>query len=189
MKVRISHALLVPLALVAVSVATACTTAARPVTVARSAAVARPGPVASANTGPDLGRRSPEGGYWPQTVQLGQNPSLGQVVVDGQGFTLYRFDRDSASPPASNCSGACSTQWPPVLANDTLRFQNLDPARLGTVTRQDGTQQVTVGGQPVYRFAQDQVPGQTRGQGSQGVWFAVAPDGGKAAPPGDRSGA
>jgi predicted lipoprotein with Yx(FWY)xxD motif len=39
---------------------------------------------------------------------------LGTVVVDGQGFTLYRFDKDSAKPPTSNCSGDCASKWPPV---------------------------------------------------------------------------
>ena len=33
---------------------------------------------------------------------------LGTVVVDGQGFTLYRFDKDSAKPPTSNCADDCA---------------------------------------------------------------------------------
>src|SRR6476661_1695423 len=41
---------------------------------------------------------------------------LGTVVVDGQGYTLYRFDKDTAKPPASNCAGECAQKWPPVLA-------------------------------------------------------------------------
>ena len=41
---------------------------------------------------------------------------LGTVVVDGQGYTLYRFDKDTAKPPTSNCAGECAQQWPPVLA-------------------------------------------------------------------------
>src|SRR5260370_28050533 len=43
------------------------------------------------------------------------NSTLGAIVVDGSGRTLYRFDKDSASPPASNCTGACAQLWPPVL--------------------------------------------------------------------------
>ena len=38
---------------------------------------------------------------------------LGTVVVDGQGFTLYRFDKDSAKPPTSNCADECAQKWPP----------------------------------------------------------------------------
>ena len=41
---------------------------------------------------------------------------LGTVVIDGQGYTLYRFDKDSAKPPTSNCAGECAQKWPPVLA-------------------------------------------------------------------------
>lgn len=165
-----------PLALAVALLASGCTT-----TVTDPVAVPQPDAGTVQN---DLGRRSPEGGYWPKSVQLGQNPELGSVVLDGQGFTLYRFDNDNPEPPTSTCTDECSSQWPPVLVSEKITFQNLDPATLGAVNRQDGTQQVTVGGWPVYRFADDEVPGQILGQGAQGVWFAVAPNGGKAAPPG-----
>ncbi|WP_433274219.1 hypothetical protein ACQPZA_24820 [Pseudonocardia xinjiangensis] len=127
-----------------------------------------------------LGQRSSEGGYWPASLQLGQNNSLGKVVLDGQGFTLYRFDKDTAHPSASNCTGSCLAKWPPVLTNNKIQIQNLDPSTLGAVTRPDGTQQVTVGGWPVYRYINDVVPGQVTGQGVGGTWFAIAPDGSKA---------
>ncbi|MGW4464942.1 hypothetical protein [Micromonospora sp. NPDC004704] len=168
--------LLGPLALVVALLATGCTT-----TVTSPVGAPQPETGTPQN---DLGRRSPEGGYWPRSVQLGQNPELGPVVLDGQGFTLYRFDQDNSSPSESTCVDECSTRWPPVLVSEKITFQNLDSAVLGAVNRQDGTQQVTVGGFPVYRFADDKVPGQILGQGAQGVWFVVSPDGGKAAPQG-----
>lgn len=127
-----------------------------------------------------LGQRSSEGGYWPASVQLGHN-SLGSVVVDGQGFTLYRFDKDSAKPPTSNCTGTCLTQWPPVLARGgRITTQNLDPGQIGSITRPDGTQQLTIGGWPAYRYINDVVPGEAKGQRVGGVWFVLAPDGSKA---------
>ncbi|MFK3979091.1 hypothetical protein ACI2K4_01805 [Micromonospora sp. NPDC050397] len=172
--------LLGPLALAVALSATGCTT-----TVTDPVAVPAQEVGAAQN---DLGKRSPEGGYWPKSVQLGQNPELGAVVLDGQGFTLYRFDDDSPEPPTSTCVDACSSRWPPVLVSEKITFQNLDASTLGAIARQDGTQQVTVGGWPVYRFADDQVPGQILGQGRQGSWFAVAPDGGKAAPAGAPTG-
>ncbi|TDC28501.1 hypothetical protein E1211_27740 [Micromonospora sp. 15K316] len=131
----------------------------------------------------DLGQRSRDGGYWPASVQLGENPELGPVVLDGQGFTLYRFDEDESSPSRSNCTGGCLQQWLPVLANEKIKFENLDPAVLGVTARSDGTQQVTVGGWPVYRYAEDRVPGRISGQGADGRWFVVGPDGDKAAAP------
>ncbi|MEO6082843.1 MAG: hypothetical protein ABIQ18_07035 [Umezawaea sp.] len=116
----------------------------------------------------------------PTTVQLGRNPLLGDVVVDGEGFTLYRHDRDTAQPPVSVCTGACAKTWRPVLVVDEIAFRNLDPAFLDTFVRPDGGTQVTVGGWPAYRFTDDRVPGQVSGQAVEGTWFALAPNGTKA---------
>jgi predicted lipoprotein with Yx(FWY)xxD motif len=126
------------------------------------------------------GDRSEEGGYWPASVQLGQNQALGQVVLDGRGFTLYRSDKDTTNPVKSTCEAECSREFPPVLANDRIQFQNLNPALIGTVARKDGTKQVTVGNRPVYRFSKDVVPGMFNGHGAKNSWFAIAPDGSKA---------
>lgn len=123
---------------------------------------------------------NPSGGYWPATVQLGHNDQLGRTVVDGEGFTLYRFDPDSANPSKATCVDACAVTWPPVLANDKIVFQGLDSNKISTVQRADGTNQVTIGGWPVYRFSKDTAAGETSGEGVGGTWFAVAPDGYKA---------
>ncbi|WP_233289254.1 SCO0930 family lipoprotein [Kitasatospora sp. MBT63] len=105
---------------------------------------------------------------------------LGAVMTDSQGFTLYRFDKDTAKPPMSNCSGACATTWPPVLKDGTTAGSGVDASKLGEVTRADGSRQLTVGGWPAYRYAQDTAPGDTKGQGVGGTWNALAPDGSKA---------
>ncbi|WP_079000535.1 MULTISPECIES: hypothetical protein [Streptomyces] len=123
---------------------------------------------------------NPAGGYWPATVQLGRNERLGNTVVDGEGFTLYRFDPDSANPSKATCVDDCAVTWPPVLANEKVRFQGLHRDQIDTVTRPDGTQQVTIGGWPVYRFSKDAAAGDISGEGVGGTWFAVAPDGTKA---------
>jgi predicted lipoprotein with Yx(FWY)xxD motif len=108
---------------------------------------------------------------------------LGTVVIDGLGWTLYRFDADSATPPRSACTGSCAEQWPPVLMQaGTPAYEGVDPSVVGTVARDDGRQQVTIGGWPVYRHASDSQPGAVDGQGAQGQWFAVTPSGGKASP-------
>jgi len=109
---------------------------------------------------------------------------LGTVVVDGQGFTLYRFDKDSAKPPTSNCAGECAQQWPPVLATPgtPLTVEGVEQEAVGTINRSDGTIQLTLGGWPVYRFSGDPQPGATSGQGNgDGEWAAVTPEGQKAA--------
>ncbi|MGW1024047.1 SCO0930 family lipoprotein [Streptomyces sp. NPDC002577] len=113
-------------------------------------------------------------------LSVWESAELGPVVTDGAGFTLYRFDKDTASPPVSNCSGDCAATWPPVLADGASAGQGVDSALLGSVTRADGTKQLTLAGWPLYRYVQDTEPRQTNGQGVGGTWFAAAPDGKKA---------
>ncbi|MGF0176847.1 hypothetical protein ACQF36_42255 [Streptomyces sp. Marseille-Q5077] len=107
---------------------------------------------------------------------------LNPVVVNGAGFTLYRFDKDTANPSRSNCSGECATTWPPVLVarGGKIFIDGVDKSDVGVVKRDDGNLQVTVGGWPVYRFSKDLKPGDTNGQGVGGTWFGVTPDGEKA---------
>jgi len=108
---------------------------------------------------------------------------LGTVVVDGQGYTLYRFDKDTAKPPVSNCAGECAQKWPPVLATPgtPLTVDGVAEQAVGTINRPDGSIQLTLGGWPVYRYSGDTTPGAVAGQGVSGTWAAVTPDGGKAA--------
>lgn len=106
---------------------------------------------------------------------------LGQVLTDSSGFTLYRFDKDTAEPPASTCEGDCAKAWPVVPAGEVTAAAGMDPALLGEVARKDGGKQLTVAGWPVYRFAKDTKAGDLNGQGVGGTWFAFAPDGKKAA--------
>jgi predicted lipoprotein with Yx(FWY)xxD motif len=108
------------------------------------------------------------------------NSRLGTIVVDGSGRTLYRFDKDSASPPTSNCTGACAQLWPPVLVGTQISLSGIDRSLLGTIKRSDGTVQLTLNGWPLYRYAGDSAPGQVNGEGIGGVWFAVRPTGAKA---------
>ncbi|GGT23599.1 SCO0930 family lipoprotein [Streptomyces chromofuscus] len=115
------------------------------------------------------------------TLSVASNAELGKVVTDGGGRTLYRFDQDTAEPPKTNCEGDCATAWPPVPADDAAAGEGIDESLLGEVTRPDGTKQLTIGGWPAYRYAKDVNPGDTKGQGVGGTWYALAPDGKKAA--------
>ena len=110
--------------------------------------------------------------------------NLGTIVTDAEGFTLYRFDKDTAKPtPSTTCVDACATKWPPVTVDPKgkLGLEGVDKAAVGMLQRPDGTSQLTLGGWPVYRFAGDTEPGATAGQGVSGTWFAITPDGKKAA--------
>ncbi|HEX3789612.1 MAG TPA: hypothetical protein VHW44_17235 [Pseudonocardiaceae bacterium] len=116
--------------------------------------------------------------------------TLGSIVVDGKGMTLYRFDKDTPSPVASNCYGTCATEWPPVLVSGgQVSLSGVDSSEVGTVTRTDGSKQLTIGHWPVYEYAGDSKPGDTNGEGVGGTWYVVTPQGKKAVAAGGTSSA
>ncbi|WP_448625950.1 COG4315 family predicted lipoprotein [Geodermatophilus sp. URMC 64] len=104
---------------------------------------------------------------------------LGTVVVDGEGMTVYYFDKDTAASGTSACSGQCLANWPPVTADSDSPEVDGVTGTVGTITRDDGTTQVTLNGLPLYTWVKDRKPGDVTGQGVQGVWWVVAPDGTK----------
>lgn len=105
---------------------------------------------------------------------------MGQVVVDEDGFVLYRFDKDKNNPAKSNCEDDCAKVWPAALTNDGKpTLKGVDSELVGTVTRADGTKQLTLKGWPLYRYIGDKKPGQWKGQNVSGTWFVIKPDGAK----------
>ena len=100
---------------------------------------------------------------------------LGTVLVDAEGLTLYGLTDDTGGVPT--CDGACAEAWPPLTVDGPDLPAGLDPGLYSVVERSDGTFQLEAGEWPLYRFAGDAAPGDTNGQGSGGVLFAVAPDG------------
>jgi predicted lipoprotein with Yx(FWY)xxD motif len=117
-----------------------------------------------------------------EAVQLNAAPAAGSAVTDTAGFSLYRFDNDTADPSATTCAGDCAVKWPPLLvgAEASIYTDNVDAGLVGYVERPDGTCQVTIGGWPVYYFAGDTAPGEVRGQGIGDTWFAIDGQGKKA---------
>jgi predicted lipoprotein with Yx(FWY)xxD motif len=113
-----------------------------------------------------------------KTVSSG---SLGTVLVDAQGYVLYWFANDT--PSASNCSGTCATNWPPVIGTPTLAAGVTLSGQLGTITRSNGQLQATYDGHPLYTFAGDKSPGDATGNDlteSGGLWWAMTASGSKA---------
>jgi len=119
-----------------------------------------------------------------QSVKLAvaQVGSLGSVVTDQNGRTLYRFDKDKAKPSVSNCKEDCAVAWPPMVVTDLSQVQlaNVDKSLVGTVAREDGSKQLTLGGWPLYQYRDDKKAGDVKGQGVNGTWFASTPEGKKA---------
>jgi predicted lipoprotein with Yx(FWY)xxD motif len=104
---------------------------------------------------------------------------LGNIVVDGKGMTVYMFDKDTKGSGKSNCSGECLTAWPPVVAESDSPTVDGVTGEVGTITRDDGTKQVTLDGWPLYYWQGDKAPGDTTGQAVQGVWWVLTADGAK----------
>jgi predicted lipoprotein with Yx(FWY)xxD motif len=104
--------------------------------------------------------------------------NLGQILVDGQGRTLYLFEADTAGK--SNCHGACTSVWPPYLSGGTPKAgAGVTTGQLGTVPG-DGGAQATYHGHPLYYYAGDSEPGDTTGQGLNqfgAKWYVVARSG------------
>lgn len=106
--------------------------------------------------------------------------NFGEIVVDGTGRTLYIFTKDTADPPKSNCDGDCAVMWPPVEAGSgDPQLEGIDASLVGTVTRTDGSKQLTLKGWPLYQFAKDTKAGDAKGQAVGGVWWVVGADGKK----------
>lgn len=106
---------------------------------------------------------------------------LGEIVVDAQGRTVYVFDKDTAGADSSACSGECLDNWPPVTTDTADPAVDGVTGEVGTIEWDDGTLQVTLDGWPLYLFAGDAAAGDTAGQGVQGVWWVVGPDGARIA--------
>jgi predicted lipoprotein with Yx(FWY)xxD motif len=101
--------------------------------------------------------------------------SLGEILVDADGMTLYVFMNDTAG--TSTCVDACAAAWPPLIATSVTVGDDLAAADFSLVARPDGTQQLAVKGMPLYAFSGDNAPGDTSGQGLNGSWYVVASDG------------
>lgn len=109
------------------------------------------------------------------TVGL-RDTALGNVLVDGNGMTLYLFTKDAANK--SNCMDSCAATWPPLGADGTLTAgPGVDQAKLSAIDRPDGSKQVAYAGKPLYRYAPDTAAGETKGQGVGGIWYVVGADG------------
>ena len=93
----------------------------------------------------------------------------GKALVDAKGMTLYVFDKDSGGKSA--CNGPCATNWPPLMASGDANASG----DWTVVTRDDGGKQWAYKGKPLYTWVKDTKPGETTGDGVQGVWHIATP--------------
>ncbi len=97
---------------------------------------------------------------------------LGTVLTDDSGLTLYIFTVDEGT--TSNCYDECEAAWPVVPADLGAGDQDVS---LGSTTRDDDTEQLTINGRPVYLFSGDSAEGDVNGQGLNDVWWVLDADG------------
>jgi predicted lipoprotein with Yx(FWY)xxD motif len=110
------------------------------------------------------------------TVEAKPVGTIGTVLVAGSnGMTVYNFTMDTKDSGTSACTGGCSSTWPAltVAAGATPTGGAGVTGTLGTITRDDGTLQVTYNGLPLYFFKNDKAPGDAAGVYQN--WEAVKP--------------
>jgi predicted lipoprotein with Yx(FWY)xxD motif len=106
--------------------------------------------------------------------------SLGPVLVDSKGFTVYMLTADTKGH--STCSATCLQYWPLVPAPAGAGIPPVQgvSAALAATKATSGASMVTAGGWPLYTFVKDTAPGQVAGEGVKtfgGTWYAVSPSG------------
>jgi predicted lipoprotein with Yx(FWY)xxD motif len=107
------------------------------------------------------------------TLKAAKSSTLGPILTDGHGRTLYLFTPDKEN--LSVCYDGCATAWPPLLVGNTTVSLDGIGGTISTVMRLDGNRQVTYDGKPLYYFIRDTSPGETKGQGVRNVWYVIAP--------------
>lgn len=103
--------------------------------------------------------------------------SLGTILVDDRGQTLYLFTSETGTDSA--CNDACAQTWPPltIVGESPVAGDGVDASLLGTARRDSGVMQVTYNGHRLYHYAGDKRAGDTEGQGIGSSWYVVSPAG------------
>jgi len=113
------------------------------------------------------------------TVITTVSSSAGTFLATSSGHAVYLWSKDGNGMSA--CTGACAGAWPPVTTTGQVTASGgAKSSDLGTITRPDGTKQVTYEGHPLYFFSGDSGPGMASGQGNDGFgakWWLVSPSG------------
>lgn len=121
---------------------------------------------------------SPTTGGTDAAVALGTaTTSLGTIVVDGKGMTVYEFGTDVQGADSSACTGQCATNWPAVPGGTSAPTLKGVTGTVGTIKGVDGKPQLTLNGWPLYYYVGDTAAGQTSGQGVGNVWWVLSPAG------------
>ncbi|MCF2490506.1 hypothetical protein [Dyadobacter sp. CY347] len=110
-------------------------------------------------------------------IQLKDNSTLGKILTDKDGKTLYFFTKDAAG--TSTCSGNCEVTWPVFAIADISKLKidgGLTAGDFANITRADGKPQTTYKGWPLYYYKNDAAAGEANGENVGGIWFVAKTD-------------
>ncbi len=110
----------------------------------------------------------------PVDIKLSANTTFGDILVDSNGNTLYFFTKDADGN--SMCIDGCLNNWPIFYAASLDLGEGLDEADFSSIDRGNGVMQTTYKGWPLYYFAGDKNPDETKGEGVGNKWFVAKPD-------------
>lgn len=127
-------------------------------------------------------------------VQVVENEEVGAYLADGDGMSLYLFERDTTE--TSTCYDSCANAWPPLITDGapdagtgvnaellgTTPREGGTEELLGTIPRGDGAMQVTYNGWPLYYYGLDKEAGDIEGQDIEDYgaeWYLISPEGTK----------
>jgi predicted lipoprotein with Yx(FWY)xxD motif len=102
-----------------------------------------------------------------------RHTSLGTVLANPHGMTVYYYGADKRGSGVSACTGSCAQAWPPVTAPVRIPAGMKLSGAVGFIVRPGGVHQVTINGYPIYRYAGDKAPGETTGSDVGGVWHVI----------------
>lgn len=142
----------------------------------KPAATAASGGASSAPTSAPAATSAQAASSAPLNVKVTSNAKFGNILTDANGMTLYL--RTSDPQNGSSCTGGCASTWPPLtITGKPSVDSSISASLISTITRDDGSTQVTINGKPLYHYAPDKAPGDTGGEGIANVWYVVAPNG------------
>ena len=108
-------------------------------------------------------------------VDMVNSKQYGNYLTNETFFTLYRYLSDPQDKEISTCNENCAKIWPPFYVEDLTMDPELRSIDFDTITREDGSKQLTYKGWPLYLYSGDTKPFETNGQGVNGLWFVVQP--------------
>jgi predicted lipoprotein with Yx(FWY)xxD motif len=107
--------------------------------------------------------------------------AIGSYLTDGAGRALYMWTADADNKSA--CNGGCTAEWPPLVvpaSGSAKASGSAQQSDISTISRSDGSKQVSYKGHPLYYYADDVKAGTTKGQGSDDFgakWWVLTPAG------------